>query len=53
MNVAKGRHFKTLLPYQMKQTETVGHGHLSTFIILITSMSESLTSSLIISCSNH
>lgn len=53
MNVGKGRHFKTLLPYQMKKMERESSGHLSNFTILITSMSQNPTSRLIISCSNH
>lgn len=31
MNVGKGRHFKTLLPYQMKKMERESSGHLSNY----------------------
>lgn len=53
MNVGKVRNFKMFLPYQMKKMEAKSNGHLSNLIIHITSMSQSPTSSLIISCSNH
>lgn len=53
MNVGKVRHFKMFLPYQTKKMEAKSNGHLSNLIIHITSMSQSPTSSLIISCSNH
>lgn len=53
MNVGKERNFKMFLPYQMKKMEIKSNGHLSNLIIRITSMSQSPTSSLIISCSNH
>lgn len=47
------RNFKMFLPYQMKKIEIKSNGHLSNLIIHIISMSQSPTSSLIISCSNN
>lgn len=53
MNVGKGINFKMFLSYQTKKMENKSNDHLSNFPILITSMSQSPTSILIVSCSNR